>query len=452
MNQAPNDFNRREFLKGGSLATLMTMLGGVELIAQTNKVAEELSSTAKVRVAVIGLGTWGREILKTLAREPQAEVAAICDTYAASVRKCSVDAPGAKQVADYQTILADKTIPAVVIATPSHLHREVTIAALKAGKHVYCEAPLAHTIEEAKAIALAANAAPKQVFQVGLQMRSDPQRHFLLPFVHSGALGTSVLARAQWHKAQSWRSASPNPDREKALNWRLHRETSPGLLGEIGIHQLDQAGWFLNQRPTAVTGFNSLIKWKDGRDVPDTVQAIMEFPGGVRLQYDATLANSFDADYEVYYGTYAAVMLRENKAWMFKEVDSPLLGWEVYCRKDKFFRETGLSLKAGGSKQSDLTAPVDAPVPFEATPLYNSLAAFLYNVFEQEAAIREFTDAFGDDPAALLEHLKTEVEPKRKPGATALEGFQATVTALKTNEAVLSGQRLEFKDEWYQLS
>ena len=86
MNQAPNDFNRREFLKGGSLATLMTMLGGVELIAQTNKVAEELSSTAKVRVAVIGLGTWGREILKTLAREPQAEVAAICHTYAASVR------------------------------------------------------------------------------------------------------------------------------------------------------------------------------------------------------------------------------------------------------------------------------------------------------------------------------------------------------------------------------
>lgn len=454
MSNQTSGHNRRDFLKGGSLATVMTMLGGVELLAQsTGQPAESATSDAKVRVAVIGLGTWGRDILKTLGREPQAEVAAICDTYPASLRKCASDAPGAKQVQDYTEILADKSVQALIIATPSHQHREIVVAALKAGKHVYCEAPLAHTTDDARAIALAAQAAPRQIFQAGLQLRSDPQRHFLLPFIRSGALGTAIMARAQWHKKQSWRSASPNPDREKALNWRLSRETSPGLMGEIGIHQIDQASWFLDSRPAAITGFNSLVQWKDGRDVPETLHAIFEFPNSVRLDYDATLANSFDADYEIYYGTYAAVMMRESKAWMFKEVDSPLLGWEVYAKKEQFYKETGIALVANATKQSALTEKQDAAAQLTSTPLYAALGNFLYNVFEQESAIQSFTEAFGaDDPAALLEHLKTEVAPKRKPGATALEGFQATVTALKANEAILTGQRMEFKDEWYQLS
>jgi len=454
MKELPSSgaFNRRDFIRGGSLATVMTMLGGVEMLTQPLHAEEPKPAGAKVKVAVIGLGSWGREILKTLGSHPQAEVVAICDTYAPSVRKCAKDAPGARQVADYQELLADKSIQAVIIATPSHLHKDIALNALKAGKHVYCEAPLANSIEDARDIAKAANAVPKQMFQTGQQLRSDPQRHFLLPFIRSGALGKFVMARAQWHKKQSWRSVSPNADREKDLNWRLSRETSTGLIGEIGIHQVDQAGWFLNGRPTAVTGFNSLILWNDGRDVPDTINAIFEYPDGVRLAYDATLANSFDADYEMLYGTYAAVMMRESKAWMFKEVDSPLLGWEVYAKKEQFYNETGIVLMAGASKQESFTAKKDALALLMSSPLYAALGNFLANVYEQESAIQNFIDAFGaDDLDALREHLKAEVEPRRKPGASALEGFHATVTAIKANEAVLSGRRLEFKDEWYEL-
>src|SRR2546425_6733082 len=137
------------------------------------------------------------------------------------VRRSRTKAPGAAQLEDYQAILANKDIQAVIIATGSHQHKDLAIAALKAGKHVYCEAPLANTIEDARAIALAAKAAKEQVFQPGLQLRADPERHFLLPFIRSGALGTTVMGRAQWHKKVSWRSASPNPEREKAMNWRL---------------------------------------------------------------------------------------------------------------------------------------------------------------------------------------------------------------------------------------
>ncbi len=451
-NTPSNDFNRRDFLKNSSLATLMTVFGGVELLAQADDKPAEVPAGSKVRVGLIGCGAWGREVLKTLGTL-KVEMAAICDTYAPAMKKCSTDAPGAKLVADYKELLADKTIQAVIIATPTHLHRDIAIAAIQAGKHVYCEVPLAHTIEDARDIARAAAAAPKLIFQSGLQMRSDKQRIFMVNFFRAGSLGTMVMARGQWHRMTSWRSPHANPEREKAINWRLDSKTSHGLMGEVGIHQLDQAGWFLKGRPKAVTGFGSLIHWKeDGRDVPDTVHAVLEYPKGVRFSYDATLASSIDTDYESYAGTYSTVMMRENKAWLFKEVDSPMFGWEVYCRKDPFFRETGVSLKSDGSKQKSLSDSVTADVPKDGAPLYQAFENFLFNVFEQENAIRKYVESYGtDDEESLVADLEKTAVPRRKAFASALEGYHATVTAIKANEAVVSSQRLEFKDEWYQL-
>src|SRR5205823_1878935 len=134
---------------------------------------------------------------------------------------------------------------AVFVATPSHLHREVALAAIQAGRHVYCEAPLASTIDEAKVIAKAGQGS-KQVFQVGLQARANPQHDHVHRFIVTGVLGSKVAeARGQWHKKESWRRPHPNPERERALNWRLRKETSAGLVGEVGIHQVDVADWFL---------------------------------------------------------------------------------------------------------------------------------------------------------------------------------------------------------------
>src|SRR2546421_5725933 len=91
------DFNRRDFLKTGSVATLMSVLGGVELFgaATASPAAEDKSAVTKMKVGLIGLGTCGREILNTLALVPQADVAAVCDTYAASVRRAASLAPSA---------------------------------------------------------------------------------------------------------------------------------------------------------------------------------------------------------------------------------------------------------------------------------------------------------------------------------------------------------------------
>src|SRR5258705_8753073 len=448
--QQREDFTRRDFLKGTSVAPLMAMLGGVELKAQAqDSTAEEKEPPFTVKCGVIGLGARGREIVSTLARLKQADVAAVCDKYPAFMRRGASLAPKAKPVDDYRKILDDKEVKAVLIATPTHQHKEIVNEALQAGKHIYCEAPLAHTIEDARAIARGARAAKKQVFHAGLQMRSDPQRHFLLPFIRSGALGNVAMARAQWHKKQSWRAAAPTPERERELNWRLRTENSTGLMGEIGIHQLDMASLFLNSRPISVTGFGSLIQWADGRDVPDTVQTVIEYPGGVRLIYHATLANSFDADYEIYYGSDAAVMLRENKAWMFKEVDAPLLGWEVYARKDTFYKETGIALVANATK---LAAQGEKPVeeaPFTGTPLSYALESFLINCNEISNAVEDFATSFNVNDKAAFEKYLSGI--RMEPYAHWQDGYGATVLAIKANEAVVKGQKSTFQNEWFEL-
>ena len=456
MSQKENeavDCTRRDFLKDSSLATLLTMMGGVRLFAQTNAAAPAETKPAgpKIKIAVIGLGAWGREIVNTLALIPQAEIAAICDTYAVSLRRAAANAPVAAQVADYKTILDNKDIHAVVIATPTHQHKDLVLAAIQSGKHVYCEAPLAHTVEDARAIALAAKAARHLIFQPGLQLHSDPQRNLLLTTFRSGGLGQPVMARAQWHKKTNWRAVSPNPEHEKALNWRLYKATSPGLLGEIGVHAIDQAAWYLNQRPLAVTGFGAIMFWKDDdRDVPDTVQAVLEFPGGLNMMYDATLANSFDAEYEMYYGSDSAVMLRQSDVWLFKEVDAGMMGWEVYYPKETFGKETGIVLKVGASKSTPAGAAPAQSAQVTETPLSYALTTFVRNSGDFIAAREDFLKSIGDDPEELAEYLATKV--LKRPAAGYLEGLQATVTALKANEAVLSAQRIVLKPEWYELS
>lgn len=450
-----SELNRRDFLKGSSFTTLMMMLGGVELKAQNPPKADETPTNYKtigppVKCGVIGCGNQGREIINTLSRLPNAPVVAVCDYYAPFLRRAKEAAPNAETFEDYRKVLEQKAVQAVIVATPTHQHREIVLAALKAGKHVYCEAPLAHTMEDARAIAQAAKAAFKVNFQSGLQTRSDPQHRFLLEFVRSGAAGKTVKAFAQWHKKQSWRRTSPNPEREKETNWRLNNATSIGLVGEIGIHQVDVVTWFIHTRPVAVTGFGGILHWNDGRDVPDSVQAVFEYPGKVFLTYEGTLANSFDSDYEMLYGTDAAVMLRGNKAWMFKEVDSPLLGWEVYARKDSFYKETGIALVANATKSVQKEEKPGEETPYTNTVLSSALEAFITNSNLIGGAVEDFTANFGDDEPALKENLSALAKNKVLC-ADYQDGYEATVTVIKANEAIQKGQRIALQKEWFEI-
>lgn len=429
------DVNRRDFLKTGSLAALMSALGGIPITgAEPGKLADGTPPPPKVdpnykekplgppvSFGVIGLGMQGREILTQLAKLPNAPVAGICDTYKSSMKRASETAPKAERYEDYRALLDNKNVQAVVIATPTFLHKELTLAALQAGKHVYMEVPLAHSVDDARAIALAAQAIPaRQIFQAGLQFRANPQHHHVLKFFRTGACGKTSAASSQFNKKQSWRRASPNAERERALNWRLYQETTLGLVGEIGINPVDCTSWFLNALPVAVTGFGSTLLWQDDRQTPDTVQAVFEYAGGVRQIFASTLTSSFGGEQQTFLGSDASILIRDNRAWMFKEADSPLLGWEVYARKDDILNEQGIALVANatkilaqGKKPAEAASDLDSPLKY---------------------ALDKFVEHINDGTV---------------PTAGWQAGFEATVTAIKASEAVAKNTRIVLEPGWF---
>jgi predicted dehydrogenase len=452
-NQAAVDLTRRSFLKNSSFATFAALMGGIPLHAaegDAGAYSETKSSDAPpLNFGVIGCGQRGRDILTTLATMPNGPVLGICDGYEPFAKRAKKLAPKATIYTDYKELLKNADVKGVVVATPTHLHKDIVLDALKAGKHVYCEMPLAHTVDDARAIAKAAQTNCKVNFQAGLAYRADPQRLNVLKNIRQGAIAKPIMARAQWHKKTSWRRTSSSPEQEKLLNWRLDKTMSTGLIGEVGIHQLDMVGMYFGARPVSAVGFGSLIHWtQDGRDVPDTVQAVIEYPNNVRLVFDITLANSYDGEYEVYYGTDSAVMVRGNQAWMFKEVDAPLLGWEVYARKDAFFKETGVVMMANATKLNKQTKEGGELPPTEAS-LYKSLEAFITNSGKYGDAVEDFTSTFGNDDKALREYLVKAMENKLAAADFQI-GFEATITAIKANEAITTGQKVVFKPEWYQ--
>jgi predicted dehydrogenase len=419
--EGPN-LSRRNFLKKSTLVPLAGMVGAAEIRAEAAR-RPALPDDARLNVAIIGFGEWGREIASTLGRIPEVHIAAVVDTYDVMLTRARRSLPDAATHSDYRVVLDDPDITTILVATPTHLHRQIVVDALAAGKHVYCEAPLASTVEDARAIAAAARDAGRQIFQSGLLYRFNPQYRSVFQFIRSGALGRSTMARGQWHQKQSWRRASPNREREIAQNWRLDAEHSSGLVGEIGIQQLDALMWLLDRRPEHVTGFGQLMLWDDGRTVPDTVQAVFGFPDGLHLMYDATLTSSFDSAYELLFGRDSTIMLRDGKAWMFKEVDAPQLGWEVYARKDSFYREKGIALVADATQLDAQGIDPAAHDPDLESPLFYALRDFVDNHF------------FGPYP----------------PSAGYREGFDATVIAIKANQAIASNARLPFEDPWFTI-
>lgn len=411
---------RRTFLKGTAALTLGMMAAVEELRAAAP--AEKAPSGPAVGCGVIGLGPQGRDILGHLARIPRTSAVAICDTYDPFVNRSKELAPKATAYKDYKQLLENKEVQAVFVATPSHEHKQIALDALQAGKHVYCEAPLAVTVEDAREIARAGRDS-KQVFASGLQYRANPQHHHVQSFLKAGTLGDVAEARAQWHRRTSWRRSAPSNERQRYTNWRLRKETSAGLMGEIGIHQVDIASWFLNAQPVSVSGFGGIMHWNDGREIPDTVQCVIEYPRNIRLSYDATLVNSFGGAYEVFMGASGAVLAQDLRAWMVKETDSPLLGWEVYAKKEPVMDDTGIVLIANATKiLSEGGQPHLAQLDTTKTPLYYS-----------------------------VEHFATCIQEKKKPDNSAEVGYRATMVAIKANEAVMNGSKVAFQKEWFDL-
>jgi predicted dehydrogenase len=307
--------SRRRFIETGVLAAAAAGLGARRVAAASDK----------VRVGFIGIGNRGDQLLDGFAKQPDVEIAALCDVYepylqrdAAAIhprykamgrvpRMRTPVAASVPRARDFRRLLERPDIDAVCIATPDHWHAVQAILAMQAGKDVYVEKPLTVTLVEGRKV-VDAQRRTGRVVQVGLNRRGSPVYQELLPLVHDGLIGRVTMARAyridNMHPNGIGRMKPEDPppgfDWDMWLGPRAFRPYQYNIapycfrwwkdyssqMGNWGVHYMDVIRWLIGeQAPVAISAHGRRVIVDDDRTIPDTMEATFEMPGGAIITF-----------------------------------------------------------------------------------------------------------------------------------------------------------------------
>ncbi len=352
------DLSRRQFL-GRSAHNAASMAAGMVALSSTVMAA---GSNEKIRLAVIGVRNQGRTLAAQFAEFSDVEVAVLCDVDSnleslalKAVQDVSGKAP--RWETDFRRVLDDRSIDAVVIATPDHWHALMGIMACQAGKDVYLEKPVGHTIEEGQRLLQAARHFDR-VMQTGLQQRSSSHFQTAIELVRSGKLGEVRLAKA-WmantrkpigHRRDE--SSPPTgvnydlwlgPAEDRPFNsnrfhyhWHWFWDYGTGELGNWGVHLLDVARWGLGiDLPTSVSASGGKYVFKDDQETPDTMLVTYGYPDHTILWEHRLWSNhglEGRGSGVAFHGEHGTLVVDRS-------------GWKVYDSKERLTSDTSDLLK-----------------------------------------------------------------------------------------------------------
>ncbi len=399
---------RRQFVAKTSAAVVGTALS-------TRRV---LGANERVNVALIGCGTRGRLLANLVKRTPGAAVTALCDVYDQQVAQARESASeGARAFKDFRAVLDQKDIDAIVIATPDHWHGILAVSACQAGKDAYVEKPLAHNVQESRAIVEAARRS-KRIVQHGTQHRAAPHYREVQEIVQSGKLGDVRYVRI-WNFQNLYPNGigrEPDANPPAGLDWDLYLG---GWVTDFGTHRFDSFHQVMGvDAPRTVVATGGRFSLKDSGETPDLVQAAYEYPGFV-MSYEVCALNGhgaggrtpdmayyqmrgeFDRPHgEAYYGTNGTLI-------------ADRIGYEIYPEMEP--RERGA-----------------APEPAATKPVYRAERKVVKG--------RDTTDL-------LVKNFVECIKSRQTPMASAEIGHRSTIVPLIGNIAYRTGRRLGWNAE-----
>lgn len=304
--------SRRDFLTSTLAASSAAML------------ATGFSATAKgylanetLNVACIGTGGRCRRLMESLRTIPGVKIVAVCDIwdYHLAEGKKLADAKAAESK-HYPELLARTDIDAVLIGTPDHWHVPITIDACQAGKDVYVEKPLTHSLAEGQAVIDAQNK-HRRIVQVGTQQRAMPQLQKAREIVKSGQLGEIHKAHLTWNRNAA-RAARPNLnidpktvdwkqflgtakaqpfDEYRFRQWRWFWDFGGGIFTDLMVHWIDVVHWMLElDHPQVATSIGDQFRSQGLWETPDTVQTLLRYPDReLQVYFEGTFSNARNA-------------------------------------------------------------------------------------------------------------------------------------------------------------
>ncbi len=300
--------SRRRFLSGlaaGALAggaTPLLLSAAERRHTYTMAARTYQSANDRINLAVIGAGGMGMSDVDTALRVPGVKLVAAADCFDGRLTAAK-ERHGSDifTTRDYREILARDDIDAVIVGTPDHWHQKISVEALRAGKAVYCEKPMVHKIEQGAELIRAQRESGK-TFQVGSQGMSSLGNEKAKELLEEGAIGELNYAEGFWARNDpigAWQYAIPEGASEETVDWHMflgdaprrpydplrifrwrnYRDYGTGVSGDLFVHLFSSLHFVTSSHgPRKVMAQGGLRYWKDGREVPDILLGMFDYP------------------------------------------------------------------------------------------------------------------------------------------------------------------------------
>ncbi|WP_419804048.1 Gfo/Idh/MocA family protein [Terriglobus sp.] len=300
--------SRRRFLSAFPIATAATLPATHRLLAATQaEPTRQRGPNDQVQFALIGAGIRGQQDASSALQVPNVKIVAVADCYDGRLRHAKeLWGQDVFTTRDYREILARPDVDAVIVATPDHWHKQAAIDAAHAGKDVYLEKPMIHLYADGPEIVAAAQR-NKRILQVGSQRVSNALYRKAKELLASGAIGKLNLVAARWDRSSSmgaWNYSVPpdaNPETcdwprflgaapkipwnaERFFQWRKWTDYGSGVAGDLFVHLFSGTHFITGANgPTRAYATGGIRYWNDGRNVPDVMLALFDYPEGFNL-------------------------------------------------------------------------------------------------------------------------------------------------------------------------
>ncbi len=311
--------NRRQFMQKSLVGAAATPLVLHAIGHAAEAAAQTTSPNDRIQVGMIGVGARVLEsggLLNAVVAVPGVEVVGVCDAYRGRVTRALANLGGrAKDYGDWRAVLADKSIDAVVIGTPDHWHKPMTLEALAAGKDVYVEKPMTYSIDEGPEMYAAAEKAGR-ILQVGSQGKSSKLQETAKEIIKSGKLGEINLVRASFDRnseSGAWIYPIPPDANEKTVNWeaftgsapkrpfslerffrwRAYWDYSGGIATDLFVHLMTTIHYVMDATvPEMVMATGANYRHKKTHEVPDTLNASVVYG---KENFSVSLSGTFNS-------------------------------------------------------------------------------------------------------------------------------------------------------------
>ena len=427
-SESERKVGRREFLQKSALLATATAAVSSSALSYSRITG----SNDRISIGHIGIGNRGSELdrmVAQLSKSKNVQTTAVCDLWTvnrdravAFNKKAYGTAPRTAPVPE--ELFKLKEIDAVIISTPEHTHSPLLKMAVDAGKDVYCEKPMGNVLAEVKA-ARDTTLKSKQIVQIGTQHRSEPYQIAASNFIKTGALGNVTKYEIEWnYHGPRWRGRPEvQKIREHDTNWpvwlmtkpsrpfdsqlyfefRLYKEFSSGIPDQWMSHGIDLCHFFMDEAfPDSVTANGGIFAWHDGRQNPDTFEALLTYPKGFLVSYSASFGN--DAP------SFTRIM--GKKGTMFNTGGEGSPRWQF--------------VNEGGNHEDDFDVDKKRTTKDILLPDDKTLPAA----------------GMGDEDLSHLTNWFECLRSRQQPNATVQHGFSHAVAVMMATQSYWSGKRL----------